>query len=159
MRIHAHTLAAMLSGVGPNEISQSSLQVIIHGSSVPTRSLSRALLFCCAFNLLQARPPGEGRCEPVDSVDCRRMHVLADVLPCSSVTSFAVSVEDKPGSSQTLRLLLEAVKMHHFSGAISASPSLFVAYTACFQVMAPKPVYGPAILVLIACCGSDTALY
>lgn len=44
MRAHAHTLAAMLSGVGPNEISQSSLQVIIHGSSVPTRSLSRAML-------------------------------------------------------------------------------------------------------------------
>jgi hypothetical protein len=53
----------MLSGVGPNEISQSSLQVIIHGSSVPTRSLSRAMLCSsAAFNLLQARPPGEGIC-------------------------------------------------------------------------------------------------
>lgn len=53
MRAHACTcaytcsLAAMMSGVGPNEISQSSMQVIIHGSSVPTRSLSRALLFFC----------------------------------------------------------------------------------------------------------------
>ena len=101
MRAHAHTraytcsLAATMSGVGPNEISQSSMQVIIHGSSVPTRSLSRALTLCAlllgaAFNLLllQARPPGEGLA--VHSVDHARRH--SPLLP---VTSFPVSVEPR----------------------------------------------------------------
>lgn len=50
------SLAAMMSGVGPNEISQSSMQVIIHGSSVPTRSLSRALLFCWELPSTFSRP-------------------------------------------------------------------------------------------------------
>jgi len=89
MRAHAHTRAYTCSDAEwswSQRISQSSLQVIIHGSSVPTRSLSRALLCSSAeclsaFTLLlQARPPGEGR----------RTLSPTEILPCYRVTSYPV---------------------------------------------------------------------
>jgi len=83
MRIHAHTLAAMLSGVGPNEISQSSLQVIIHGSSVPTRSLSRALLFCCEPVPSTCSRPGRL------AKDAVSLWILSTVVACMCSPTFS----------------------------------------------------------------------
>ena len=156
MRAHAHALAAMLSGVGPNEISQSSLQVIIHGSSVPTRSLSRAML-CSSADCLQPSPgPATWRrnlCQSVDSLAHARRD--SSLLP---VTSYAVSVE--PRTSQTLRLLLEAVNLHHFSGGDRRFSVLFRRiHRLLLGMILPNLYMALPSWFLIACCGSDTSLY
>ena len=126
----------------------SSLQVIIHGSSVPTRSLSRALTLCAlllgaAFNLLlQARPPGKRtltlssgltpyarRCSPLRPVTSSSLSLLNLDTPKPCVCFWKLSTYITfPARSALLR---------PFS---SHSPPASSHH-------APKPVYGPAILV------------
>ena len=80
-------------------------------------------------------------CQSVDSLAHARRD--SSLLP---VTSYAVSVE--PRTSQTLRLLLEAVNLHHFSGGRSSLLRPFSSHTPpASRHDTPKPVYGPAILV------------